>query len=75
MFVYEYQSGYRGQQVAGWNIEPSAAGHGAAGVRFTSPGHAGGWVPLNELDDFADALRNAGRALAAHKSHRGQVEA
>ncbi|WP_144836288.1 hypothetical protein [Kocuria rosea] len=67
---YEYRRHWAGHIAAGWTIEPSAAGPHSPGIRFTSPTNHGGWLPLDQVDDFADALKSAARASAAQYSNR-----
>ena len=70
MDFYEYRRHYAGHRAVGWNFEPSAPGPNSPGIRFTSPGQHGGWLPLDQVEDFAEALKSAARASATQYQNR-----
>ncbi|GGG70342.1 hypothetical protein GCM10011374_38590 [Kocuria dechangensis] len=72
MDPYEWRKTWFGLRAAGYNFEPSAAGPGSPGIRFTSPGQAGGWLPLEECEPFADALKEAARASSWQYASRAR---
>lgn len=69
---YTYRRHWAGHQASGYTFEPSAAGPGAPGIRFISPGMAGGWLPLDQCEDFADALKTAAQASSAQYVNRAR---
>lgn len=70
MELYHYREYFRGYQAGTWNFEPSANGPGRPGIRFTSPGNAGGWLPLDVVDEWAVTLKAAALASTAQYTNR-----